>query len=158
MKSGVQILKDDAPKLIQRMESLSKRAAYVGIPEEKASRRGDPEINNAELLYIFTNGSPARNIPARPVIEPAIEYKPNADVISAELKQFTEATLDGNAARADRSLKRAAMEGQNAARAWFTNGANGWAPNAPSTIRRKGSSQPGIDTAQMRRAIIGITR
>jgi hypothetical protein len=50
-------------------------------------------------------------------------------------------------------LNRAGQVAENAARNWFVNPKNGWAPNAPSTIRRKGSDKPGIDTGEMRKAL-----
>ena len=53
---------------------------------------------------------------------------------------------------------RAALAGQNAARRWFTDSRNNWAPNKPATIRRKGSDKPLIDTGVLRAAIVGITR
>ena len=55
-----------------------------------------------------------------------------------------------------KQFQRVAMMGQNFARGWFTDARNDWAPNAPSTVRRKGSTRLLIDTAQTRRSIIGI--
>lgn len=95
-------------------------------------------------------------VPPRPVIEPAIEAKDNRAVIVEELKGAAVAALDGKPGEVTRRLKRAGMEGQNRSRAWFTDPRNHWAPNAPSTIRRKGSDRPNIDTSQMRKAIISI--
>jgi len=85
------------------------------------------------------------------MISPAMEYL--ADRAFPELAAAVRAALDGDAAEHARRLKRAGLAGQNAARGWFTNPANNWAPNTPGTIRRKGSSQPGIDTGAMRAAI-----
>lgn len=50
-------------------EALKGKETLVGIPEEKGSREDDAPINNAALLYINNFGSPAQNIPARPVME-----------------------------------------------------------------------------------------
>ena len=155
------------------LRALDTLAVYVGVPAAESSRRQvahektkagkvqakvlpalDTTINNAELLYIHTHGSPLRHIPARPVIEPAIEDdKVN---IVQELKGAAQAALVGDRAGAVSGLQRAGQEGENAARGWFTNPKNNWAPNAPATIAAKGSDRPLIDTAQLRKAIIWV--
>lgn len=147
----------DALAKLQRMEVL------VGIPQERASRRGD-KINNAELMFIMTNGSPKKNIPPRPVIEPAINSPGNREIIAQELQEAAAAMLRGGSSRtagpdaALRYLKRAGIAGQNAARSWFTDARNQWPPNAPSTIRRKGSDRPLIDTRALRDSIVFVIR
>jgi hypothetical protein len=125
-------------------------SVLIGIPARNKSRRGGG-INNAELLFIFSNGSPVRNIPARPVIEPAI--KANRQYINVELEKASVAALNDDPEGVMQSLNRAGMVAANAAKQWFFDARNGWAPNTPETIRAKGSSQPGIDTGAMRRAI-----
>lgn len=137
------------------LECLKKEEVLVGIPESKAPRRAG-DVNNAQLMYIHTNGSPLKGIPARPVIEPAIKARGNKQAIEAELKASALAALDGKPAVT--FLRRAGLTAQNAAKAWFTDPRNGWAPNAPSTIRAKGSNRPLIDTAQMRNAITYVVK
>lgn len=141
--------------LVSRLTRLANREVLVGIPAEENSRpRG--EINNAELLYIHTHGSPLRNIPARPVIEPAIEDA--RDRINRELRSAILAASDGVEDVANQYLERTGMAAQNASRAWFTNPRNNWAPNSPLTIARKGSSRPLIDTGSLRKSIIYVVR
>ena len=150
----------------------------VGIPEED-NRRKAGDIGNAQLLFIHTNGSPLRNIPARPVIEPAIMA--HKDEISIEMKQAAVAFLTGNQTKGVMFLKRAGMIGQNVSRGWFTDSRNGWPPNADSTVREKlnklkgkklkdalavldsggsmeGVNTPLIDTGAMRKAITYVIR
>ncbi len=128
---------------------------FVGIPQEKSSRKRGV-ITNAELAYIHTHGSELRNIPARPIIEPAIEVKETKDAIAQELGEAIASKLDRKDQEAMRHLKRAGMMGQNAARAWFEDPRNEWAPDSPSTIARKGSDRPLIDTGQLRKSIIYV--
>jgi hypothetical protein len=116
------------------------------------------DVNNAELLYIFSKGSPANSQPPRPVIEPAIVAEGNKEAISHELAKATKATLQGNEQEASSRLKRAGIAGQNASRAWFRDSRNGWPPNAEKTIREKGSDRPGIDTGAMRDSIVYVVR
>lgn len=141
--------------LIQRLQGLAKREVLVGIPAEE-NKRDTGEINNAQLLYIHTHGSALRNIPARPVIEPAIaDAQPR---IARELRAAIEAASRGDKQSAEDALERTGMVGQNASRAWFTNPHNNWAPNSPGTIARKGSSRPLIDTGALRKSIIYVVR
>jgi hypothetical protein len=102
-------------------------------------------------MYIHTNGSPVKNIPPRPVIEPAIETSRPA--IVSELGQAMAAVFAQEPTQARAHLEAAGIVGRNAAIRWFTDPRNGWPPNAPSTIARKGSDRPLIDTGQLRRAI-----
>jgi hypothetical protein len=104
-------------------------------------------------MYIHSKGSPNWNIPPRPIIEPAIMDKQNRRLIEAELVEAGKAALAGDKQLMMQFFKRAGMTAQNVVKAWFTNPRNGWAPNAPSTIKRKGSDKPLIDKGQLRNAI-----
>ena len=172
--------KSGAAALAKRIAGLSKLAAYVGIPAEGTKRSSQllemvgkvkgmrkkarltkaatEDVNNAELLFIFSKGSPLHHQPPRPVLEPAVETEDAKRTIGRELAASTKASLDGNHDLAVKKMKRAALAGQNAARKIFTDKTNGWAPNAPSTIKAKGSDRPGIDTGAMRAAIIGLVK
>ena len=170
--------KSGATALAKRMAGLTKLAAYVGVPaagkdarkqqllemagktaskkkKAKLAKAAKEDINNAELLFIFEKGSPINKQPARPVLKPAIEN--NKDSINRELNASIKASLDGDKEKAAKFMLRAALAGQNAARRIFTE-ANGWEPNAKSTVARKGSDVPGIDTGAMRAAIVGVVR
>ena len=64
-----------------RQGDLLQRASLIKLTKKgKMSKRAKKlvdaaavPISNAELLFIFSNGSPLHGQPARPVIEPAIE-------------------------------------------------------------------------------------
>lgn len=162
------------------LKKIAKKQVYVGIPEEKAPRKKG-EISNAQLMYIHTHGSPLKNIPERPVIEPAIEARGNKEPIANELKEAARAVLNGKPQEAERRLKRAGMLGQNAARAWFTDPRNGWPPDSEATVKRKlklskqqygdlqeavnqglitasDLTQPLIDTGQLRKSITYVVK
>ena len=147
----------------EKLRKLENSEVYVGIPAEKTTRREAlkgaaslDHLNNASLLFIHTHGSALNNIPARPVIEPAIEDPENRKHVVLELGDAAKAVFDADPALATRHLKRAGMLASNAARAWFTNSRNSWAANSPATIARKGSDKPLIDTGQLRRAITSV--
>jgi len=137
--------------LTKRLAELGKAQVLVGIPAANASRPGE-EINNAELLFILTNGSPINNIPATPIVEPAIQLPANAKMLSASLAVATKAILDGNAAATNVALERTGDLAANCIKRYFTEG-NDWPPNAPSTIARKGSDQRNINLGELRRSI-----
>jgi len=138
----------DAIKSIRELDVL------VGVPQEKDSREG--AISNAELAFIHTKGSPLRGIPARPIIEPAIED--NKEQVAELIKKSAQKALDGNKEGAIESLERVGMQGQNIVRAWFTNPKNNWAPNSPKTIKLKGSTRPLIDSGELRKSITYVVR
>jgi len=126
------------------LQTIAKKQVYVGIPESNAARQTDT-VNNAQLMYIHTNGSPINHLPARPVIEPAIEAPGNKEMIVDELKGAAEAALDGDQAGMETGLKRAGIVGSNAAKAWFTDPRNNWPRNKPSTIKNKLRTLKGKD-------------
>jgi hypothetical protein len=168
---------DNFKNVRESLLKLARRQVYVGVPATtamdrkiqlmglagaaKSARRRNKlqgmavtsAINNAELCYILTNGSPKHHTPPRPIVEPAIEDRQNSEEIVHELKLAGIAALDGKPDEVLRQLNLAGMVAQNKVRGWFTNPRNGWAPNKPSTIRRKGSSRPNIDTGALRNAV-----
>lgn len=144
--------RDSVATLKSTLSSLVRKKVLVGIPEDKTDRRSG-EMTNAGLMYIHTHGSALQHIPARPVIEPAIQAPDNKLMIANQLGDAARLALAGKKGEANQSLGAAGMLGRNAAIRWFTDPRNGWAPNSPRTAEEKGSDRPLIDTAQMRRSI-----
>ena len=186
--------------LMGRVHQITKLAAYVGIPAADASARqkqllsmasgkgkkstrlqkaAQQDVSNAELLFIFSKGSPIRKQPPRPVLEPAVRANGNKEPIAREITASVKASLAGDKDGAAKFMTRAALSGQTSARRWFTDSRNGWQGLAASTkrgrARRLSKGQraeatgedgelldsaftPGVDTGAMRAAIVGITR
>lgn len=147
--------------LVKALKFMKENSVYVGVPEEDTDREENANVTNAELLFIHTNGSPVNNIPARPVIEPAIEN--DKERLSRMMRDAGRDALNGDKSAALEKLKRVGIRGQNIARAWFTNPANGWPPNAPSVAAakiRKGSTEPRplIDTGELRKSITYVIK
>jgi hypothetical protein len=166
--------------LMNRLNQIAKQKVAVGVPADTNERKGD-KIGNAYLMYIQTNGVRPRDvraemkknidkgtkytvalqmylhehgsfvyqIPARPVIQPAILDKKEA--LSEGLKIAAVDAMNGNDYQND--LIKVGSVARDAAKDWFTNSKNGWAPNAPSTIKRKGSDSPLIDTKALQQSI-----
>lgn len=167
--------------IINSAQSIANKDVLVGVPEETSSRGG--KITNAQLAFIHSNGSPIKNIPARPFVQPGIEK--NRDLIANECGQAITSALQGNNTQLENHLKKAGMIGQNAARDIFTE--NNWTPLAPATIearaRRKykisefktakgkasnqlklkkyianGSFNPLVDTGDLRKSVTYVVR
>ena len=123
-------------KLVEGLKFLANNRVYVGIPEDPAQNDRNEQtkehVTNAQLLFLHTNGSEKMGIPARQVLEPAIEA--NQDKIDRWLKKAVESNLtEGNIGMMG-NLEKAGMAAMNAARQWFADPRNGWAPNSPFTL------------------------
>ena len=173
---------------IDRTEDFKKDLArllnmdvLVGVPSDNADRRReinedeDNTYNNAQLLALHTEGSPLQNLPARPVLQPAIEAEDNKEKLTTGMQKSAKLILDNQLSEANLQLHRVAMKAQNVARKWFVDPRNGWPPDKPATIRRKINKMSKkakkvaieagdpltrtlIDTGQLRKAIIGVVR
>ena len=178
----------DIAFLKKAVAELANKEILVGIPQESSSREIGDTINNAELLYIQshgvrskqmrqemdksirkgikysaahslyvkTHGSPMLNIPPRPVLEPSIEA--NKQVIAKQIAIASTAAMENNSHLMEEALNKAGLIATAAAQGWFENPANNWQPNAESTIKKKGSNQPLVDTGEMRKAITYVLR
>ena len=142
-------------KLMDAFNFCKKTDVLVGIPQENNATREDG-VTNVQLMYIHTYGSPARRIPARPTIEPAITDPANRAVLQNLLKVSMVSAFAGNLNGALTGKNRAGMMAVNMIKTRF--GSAALAPNAPSTVRRKGSSAPLIDTGVLRNSITFVIR
>ena len=161
-------------KLKQDLANLVNTDVLVGISEDSSTRQ-EGAMTNAQLMFVHTNGSPLQNIPARPVIEPAIQAEGNNEQISDQLGKAAEAALKYDPVGALRHLRLAGQVAENASKAWFVDPRNNWPPNKPETIARKVRkmskqqldeklktgeklTRPLIDTGQLRKSILHIVR
>jgi len=140
---------------LRALNELDKLEVCVGVPQKTSSRAGS--INNAELAYIHTHGSPARGFPARPIIEPALDKE--KEYLASMLQKAVNKALDGSLAGAKMEYEKTGMEAASIVKDWFTNPANGWAPLHPKTIKRKGGKErPLIDEGALRDSIDYVVR
>jgi hypothetical protein len=153
-------LAETAKKILDQSK-LNKSGKPSKIRAKKISRISKSilsSVNNAQLMYIHSKGSPVNHIPARPVIEPAIMASPNKESIAFQLSKATQASLDGKPGEVLSRLAKAGMAGANASKAWFTDSRNNWPPNKPATIKAKGSNRPLIDTGVLRGSITYVVK
>ncbi len=78
------VTEDFTENFNQIIKQFKRDAVLVGIPEADTERKDDDPINNATLLAINEFGSPANNIPPRPVM--AIGIRNAQDEIAAQFK------------------------------------------------------------------------
>ena len=175
----------DLKRILEALKKLSEDELLVGVSADTAGSGRGEDINNAELAYIHTNGvraagmkaetdkaveegtpyplalqayikehgSPAYRVPPRPFLEPGIEK--HLDLVESGMKAALLDVLDGGDGRAQRERLGATMAAK--VQAYFQED-NGWPPNAPSTIKKKGSAQPLVDTGALRQSITYIIR
>jgi hypothetical protein len=131
-----------------------------GVRAKKMREAMQPEIDKgtkysvALQMYIQSHGSAVYDVPARKIIEPAIEA--DQKNLAQLLSVAATAAMDGE--DTEKSLMDVGLRAQSKVRNWFTDSANGWPPNSPKTIRRKKSDKPLIDTGALRGAITFIIR
>lgn len=125
----------DERKLLDDIKKIAEIGIYVGIPEEKNIRE-DGKMNNATLLYIHTNGSEKRNLPPRPLIEPALEA--NDDKIAADLAEVSRLLLDGNYKGALKMMHTTGKDALNMITDFYDDPSqNQWPRNQDATVRAK---------------------
>ena len=122
-------------------EVMSDSFVLVGIHEDKSQRSGG-EINNATLGAVHEFGT--NNIPARPWLNPGVASgeKEYLSIIERVLN-------DGE--QLDVAMERVGVVAVGKVQKYMRDLRT--PPNAPSTIKRKGSSNPLIDTGALRQSV-----
>ena len=115
----------------------------IGFPKSKSSQ--------ANIMKAIWNEFGTRRIPARPFVRTSMRNnrKKYLAMARADAKQILAGKMT-----AQQSLSRIGIVAQGDMQMSIVNG--GWTPNAASTIRRKGSSRPLIDTGKMRQAVTWV--
>lgn len=151
---SVKVTKDRVPDLLKAVRDLTKQEVLIGIPAENAGRDDDLPINNAELGYIHEFGAPAANIPPRPFLVPGVSGAQGK--FEPHLKAAANAALSGDGGKVSQGLQRAGIVAASAVKSKIDEGP--FAPLSDTTIQRKGSDKPLIDTGQMRNAVTSVVR
>lgn len=139
--------------LTKSLSMLSDYRFEIGVFTSKSKRKVLVGVTNAELMFIHENGSPLRNIPSRPVLELTLQYA-NSNLLSKTVSKCIDLILAGYSEDdVKRELEKMAIRMENYARHIIYSKDPRLAPNAPSTIARKGSDVPLLDTGQLARSI-----
>lgn len=123
----------------------------VGVLGSDAMRSDGEGASNVDIAITQEFGSVSRNIPPRSFLRMPIQQKEKQIRAFVASKKVMDCLLSG---KVERGLKFVGLY----AEAWIqsafaSRGFGKWKPNAPATVRRKGSDKPVIDTGELRRAI-----
>ncbi|ACX80299.1 phage-related protein [Aggregatibacter phage S1249] len=137
-----------AKQLIEQMKSLKEKAVYVGFPAEFDEKvKGSENFNLASLAAVLEFGN--EHIPARPFLRQTFEE--NQEKYTALFIQWFDQGVP-----AAQIYERLSVMAQGDVQMNIVKGE--WVANAKSTIRRKKSSKPLIDTGKMRQSVRGIVK
>lgn len=177
---GLTVTKDILADVVRSINNLVKKDVLVGIPDTTAERNQGEDsgpINNATLGYIHENGSPARNIPARPFLVPGVADA--QERIEQRLNKAAKAALGNQRRKSDDELEAAGMIARDSVKRKINSGE--FEPLSEATLRaraakgRKGAkdelksraegnapnndnARPLIDTGQLRNSINYVVR
>lgn len=136
--------------------SSPKYILEVGVMSDKTKRREKVKVGmtNAELMFIHENGSPLRDIPARPVLEMTIKWANESGLLRQTMSKIAQMLIvNYDEDKIDNEIKKLCLKIQNYARQIIYSNDGRLVANAPSTIKRKGDNHPLFDTGQLARSI-----
>ncbi|RKW38205.1 MAG: hypothetical protein D8B60_11620 [Moraxella sp.] len=137
-----------AKALIERLRADKEKAVYVGFPAEfDEPVEGAENFNLASLAAVLEFGN--EHIPSRPFLRQTLEK--NQEKYTALFVQWFNQGLP-----ITQIYERLAIMAQGDVQLNIVRG--NWTVNAPSTIKRKKSSKPLIDTGKMRQSVRGIVK
>lgn len=146
-------MSDVGEGLRKYLASIPQYVIEIGVFSEHTKRKEKVQVGltNAELMFIHEYGSPLHNLPARPVLKMTIEWaktqlnKVMGEAISAFFKSGEDAYK--------KVLDKFALKMEKYARQIIYSNDGRLAPNAPSTVKKKGDNHPLFDTGQLARSI-----
>lgn len=141
---------------IEKMfEKLPTYVIELGVFSMDSHRKETVKVGltNAELMFIHENGSPLHNLPARPVLQMTIDYA-NTELVKPTMDRCIELFLTSlDESVIETELEKLCLKMEKYARKIIYSNDGRLAPNAPSTIARKGDNHPLFDTGQLARSI-----
>lgn len=143
MSGGWDRLTPEGERFFAQIEELKQNQVFVGFQAGQVA--DDRGVDMAQIAMFNELGT--STAPARPFLRDSVDE--NEDVIrdqcGKELKKLT------TGATAETVLKRVGALGVRLVQEKIVSGS--FKPNAPSTIRKKGSDNPLIDTDLMRQSV-----
>lgn len=135
-------------QLIEQIKASGEKAVYVGFPAEFNEKvDGSDNFNLASLAAVLEFGN--ERIPSRPFLRQTLAE--NQEKYTALFVKLFESGVS-----IDQIYKQIALIAQGDVQQNIVNGK--WTANAPSTIKRKKSSKPLIDTGKLRQSVRGIVK
>lgn len=123
----------------------------VGVLGADAMRTDGEGASNVDIAITQEFGSISKNIPPRSFLRMPIQQKEKQIRAFVASKKVMDCLLSG---KVERGMAFVGIYAESWIQSAFVSrGFGKWKPNAPSTIKRKGSDKPLIDTGELRRAI-----
>lgn len=125
------------------LRELAEKEVRIGFQKGAATEEDGTDICDVAMW----NELGTVNIPSRPFLRKSVDE--NEDKIKSFLKSKKNDIVNGTSA--DQILKEIGLFQKDLIQEKITEG--DFAPNAPATIKKKGSSKPLIDTGRMRQSV-----
>lgn len=138
-----------------KVDKLPTYVIEIGVFSTNTRRKETVKvgITNAELMFIHENGSPLRNIPARPVLQMTLDYA-NSFLLPKTVDKCMKLYLESfDETLIEKELNKLCIRMETYARNIIYSNDGRLAPNSPRTIRQKGDNHPLFDTGQLARSI-----
>lgn len=133
----------DGKKLQKILKELADKEVRVGFQQGKATEEDGTDVCDIAAW----NELGTVNMPSRPFLRMSVDD--NSDKINSFMSAQKRSIINGEPA--DRILKKIGIFQKDLIQEKITEGS--FEPNAPSTIKAKGSSKPLIDTGRMRQSV-----
>lgn len=133
----------DGKKLQKILKELADKEVRVGFQQGKATEEDGTDVCDIAAW----NELGTVNMPSRPFLRMSVDD--NSDKINSFMSAQKRSIINGEPA--ERILKKIGIFQKDLIQEKITEGS--FAPNAPSTIKAKGSSKPLIDTGRMRQSV-----
>jgi hypothetical protein len=150
-KNRVKVNDKGWKKLLKRVTPLGEYEAHVGILAAKGGnerhKASGGKITLLELAAIHEFGSPAANIPERSFIRRTFNESEGQAELKAIYSKIARAVIAGKLT-AEQAIQLLGMKMQSMVRNRILVDMIP-PPNRPSTVARKGSSRPLVDTGQL---------
>lgn len=160
MKSSLKVTADFTKDVEEVIKTFQRDQVLVGIPEVKTTRKEDTPINNATILAINEFGSPANNIPARPVM--AIGIRNAQAPIAEEFKKAAQDALKRGLPALSQYYNRIGLIASNSVKKAINLQEGIEPPSAATLAARKSQGFKGtkalIVTGQMRNSITYVVK
>ena len=145
-------LTPEGKKFYAEVKKLAANEVFIGFQAGKKQHEGrDGEKADVAQIAAF-NEFGTSTMPARPFLRKSADE--NKDVIVKMCTQAAKAIAKGSTEQQE--LKKLGVFGASLVQEKIESGS--YVPLAPSTIKRKGSSKPLIDTGQMRQSVHYVIR
>lgn len=143
MSGGWDRLTPEGQKFFKEIDELIAKKVFVGFQAGRAAEEDGTDIATVAAW----NELGTENIPSRPFLRMSVDE--NEDKINAMCAQQVKNLCNGGSAES--VLKEVGAFGVSLVQEKIGNGS--FAPNAPATIKAKGSDHPLIDSGRMRQSV-----